>query len=144
AGIVSTTYVQLLKGSLLVVFSTIFTLAILNRGFHVDSTDDPNVHPRVLATLAGHETPVITEGWQGGVYQRTKNSVTGEVTVWRPTRNGDETQFYECQTITLTADGKKLVNGKPQGTEPGEGDLFPVGSVVKLPDDATETGPLGP
>lgn len=144
AGMVSTTYVQFLKGSLLVVFSTILTVAILNRGFHVDSTDDPNVHPRVVATLAGQETPMITEGWQGGVYQRTKNSQTGEVTVWRQMPNGATSQFYECQTITLTHDGKKLVNGKPQGTESGEGDLFPVGSVVNLPDGATETGPLGP
>ncbi len=33
AGMVSTTYVQFLKGSLLVVFSTVLTMMILNRGF---------------------------------------------------------------------------------------------------------------
>jgi cation/acetate symporter len=36
AGMVSTTYVQFLKGSLLVLFSTILTIMILNRGLKVD------------------------------------------------------------------------------------------------------------
>ena len=35
AGMVSTTYVQFLKGSLLVLFSTILTFLILNRGLTV-------------------------------------------------------------------------------------------------------------
>ncbi len=43
AGMVSTTYVQFLKGSLLVVFSTILTVAILNRGMesHSETPPDP-------------------------------------------------------------------------------------------------------
>ncbi len=35
AGMVSTTWVQFIKGSLLVVFSTVLTVLILERGFHV-------------------------------------------------------------------------------------------------------------
>ena len=38
AGMVSTTWVQFLKGSLLVVFSAVLTVMILYRGFEVDST----------------------------------------------------------------------------------------------------------
>ena len=34
AGMVSTTWVQFIKGSLLVVFSTVLTVLILARGFH--------------------------------------------------------------------------------------------------------------
>lgn len=144
AGMVSTTYVQFLKGSLLVVFSTILTVAILNRGFSVPSQNDPQVHPRVLDTLAAETTPMVTEGWQGASYIRTKNAASGDITVWRPTLVGDATRFFECQTITVTAEGKKLVNGKPQGKGPGEADLFPVGSILKLPEEAKSTGPLGP
>jgi cation/acetate symporter len=95
AGMVSTTYVQFLKGSLLVVFSTILTVAILQRGFVVPDESNPN------ATL-------------------------------------------DRQTVTVAADGKKIVNGKPQGTGEGQGDLFPVGSIVSLPNGAKSTGPLGP
>jgi cation/acetate symporter len=95
AGMVSTTYVQFLKGSLLVVFSTILTFAILNRGFSLPASDDP------LAKL-------------------------------------------DRQTMTITKDGQKLVNGKPWGQGEGQGDFFPVGSVVKLPGNVQATGPLGP
>src|SRR5882757_5299990 len=39
AGMVSTTYVQFLKGSLLVIFSTVLTVMILNRGFSVATAE---------------------------------------------------------------------------------------------------------
>ncbi len=42
AGMVSTTYVQFIKGSLLVLFSGILTVMILNRGLKVDSSDLAN------------------------------------------------------------------------------------------------------
>lgn len=92
AGMVSTTYVQFIKGSLLVFFSGILTILILQRGLRVDS---------------------------------------------RP-------EASESQTITITADGKKLINGKPQGRGEGETDLRPVGHVSELPGGVQETGPLGP
>lgn len=98
AGMVSTTYVQFLKGSLLVLFTLVLTVLILNRGLKVD--------PR---------------------YQ-----------------NPTSTAFAETQTVTTLADGTKMVNGKPHGRKEGQGDLWPVGHVSKLPDGKTETGPLGP
>lgn len=144
AGMVSTTYVQFLKGSLLVVFSAILTVAILNRGFHVPPTEGEDVHPKIVESLT-HETMLPpTEGWQDGPYLRTKNPETGDVTVWRQTPVDGAMKFYECQAVTIDADGRKFVNGKPWGNGPGQGDFFPVGSVVKLPDDAPSTGPLGP
>jgi cation/acetate symporter len=99
AGMVSTTYVQFFKGSLLVLFSAILTVLILMRGLQVD--------PRYQSMPAG---AVIAES----------------------------------QTVTVLPDGKRLVNGMPQGRGPGEGDLWPVGHISRLPDNKTETGPLGP
>ena len=92
AGMVSTTWVQFIKGSLLVFFSTVLVVLILQRGFTVVDEDE--------ATAA--------------------------------------------QTIERRADGQKLVNGLPQGTEAGQGDLRPVGHVVSLPDGKQQTGPLNP
>ena len=89
AGMVSTTWVQFLKGSLLVVFSALLTWMILERGFKVEPVPE------------------------------------------------------ESQTVTKTADGQTLVNGAPKGTKPGENSLRPVGTLSKLPDGKTETGPLG-
>lgn len=90
AGMVSTTWVQFLKGGLLVIFSTVLVVMILQRGFTV-----------------GSETP-------------------------------------QPQTVTVTAAGDTLINGLPKGTGAGQAVLRPVGSVSKLPNGKTETGPLGP
>ncbi|MBX3413546.1 MAG: cation acetate symporter [Pirellulales bacterium] len=100
AGMVSTTYVQFLKGSLLVIFSAVLTVLILNRGLEVA--------PRFRDAEAGRDP------------------------------------LTETQTVTVTADGTRIVNGKPQGRGPGEGDLWPVGEVSRLPDGKLKTGPLGP
>lgn len=91
AGMVSTTYVQFLKGALLVFFSTILTVMILQRGIKADPSPEASA----------------------------------------------------SQTVT-TKDGKKFINGVPQGRGPGETDLRPVGHVSKLPGGVSETGPLGP
>lgn len=101
AGMVSTTYVQFLKGSLLVLFSLVLTVLILNRGIEVD--------PRYRAPGSPGQDP-----------------------------------FTQTQTLTVEPDGQRIVNGLPQGRGPGQGDLWPVGHVSRLPDGKTATGPLGP
>jgi cation/acetate symporter len=98
AGMVSTTWVQFLKGTLLVLFSGLLTVLILNRGLSVDAR-------------------YRLENTQG------KNP------------------YAETQSVTVNAEGTRIVNGQPQGQ--GH-DLWPVGHVSKLPDGQLETGPLGP
>lgn len=49
AGMVSTTYVQFIKGALLVLFSGILTILILNRGLKVDNTELAN-SPQTMVT----------------------------------------------------------------------------------------------
>lgn len=54
AGMVSTTYVQFIKGALLVLFSGLITILILNRG--LNSTDDPlAMQPQILTVTASGE-----------------------------------------------------------------------------------------
>src|SRR5579863_2583105 len=111
AGMVSTTYVQFIKGSLLVIFSAVLTIMILNRGLNVASPSN-----LLSSNLSGIDRDI--------------------------------------QTVTITADGKKLVNGRLQSSgdpkvvsnvsESAKWDLEPVGHVSKLPDGKTQTGPLGP
>ncbi|MGE3993658.1 cation acetate symporter [Pseudorhodoplanes sp.] len=100
AGMASTTYVQFLKGSLLVFFSGILTVMILQRGL----------------TVGEHYRPGAKAG----------------------------DPFARTQTLRVTADGQRIVNGLPQGHGPGEGDFWPIGHVSTLPDGKLETGPLGP
>jgi cation/acetate symporter len=145
AGMVSTTWVQFIKGSLLVVLCAIVTLLILGRGLTTRPTD-PAGHPRHIAArnvppdqLAGIVLP--EEGaWKGKPYVRVKNT-DGVVTVWRKEPNG---RLSETQTIEVRKDGRKLANGLPQGKKPGEADLHPVGYISKLPGGIEASGPLGP
>ncbi len=160
AGMVSTTYVQFLKGSLLVLFSAVLTVMILNRGLTTEPTNPGYRPPRVTREVAASATGSPTadelglsdshvlpaEGpWQDRPYLRTRDDKTGLVTVWRKTPLSDSaTVYYETQTQTTTADGRQLVNGLPHGTGQGETDFFPVGNIERLPDNASHTGPLGP
>jgi cation/acetate symporter len=187
AGMVSTTYVQFLKGSLLVVFSAVLTVLILNRGFSTTPTNPGFRLPKVTSTIAadaalGSVTPaelgldgvevLPQEGvWQSIPYLRTRDLKTGLVTVWRKSpvvlnedAGSDEAsnrtpstapgaglkidpsriRFLETQTLTVTPDGKKLVNGLPHGLGEGEADFFPVSNIERLPGGVDHTGPLGP
>src|SRR3954467_3377415 len=53
AGMVSTTYVQFLKGSLLVVFSAVLTVMILNRGLRVENASELTAPQIVTKTPDG-------------------------------------------------------------------------------------------
>lgn len=160
AGMVSTTYVQFLKGSLLVAFSAVLTVMILQRGLTTEP-DNPGYHPpRVTSAVDAapgaslttaelgieHARLLPAEGpWADKPYLRTEDEQTGLVTVWRkrPADDG-KVRFYETQTLTVLPDGRQLVNGLPHGTGPGEADFFPVGHIERLPDGQSHTGPLNP
>jgi cation/acetate symporter len=131
AGMVSTTWVQFIKGSLLVIFCCILTVMILRRGFKVDPESS---HPTVI--VVDSPTREI----------RTQN-LNGTETLWRATtppkgaivRAGE---IYAVRTQVQTKHGDQmLVNGKPQSKQ---NDLHPVGTVAVLPGGKRETGPLGP
>lgn len=142
AGMVSTTYVQFLKGSLLVIFSTILTVMILQRGL---STEPYEGFPEpAMLTQAEFDQLLRTnppeEGpWQGRPYVKAAGDL------WRKLEQpAGEALYVECQTVTKTAAGKVLVNGQPQGRGEGQGDLYPVGHVSRLPGGRESTGPLSP
>jgi cation/acetate symporter len=150
AGMVSTTYVQFIKGALLVFFCAILTTLILKRGL----TTEP------MAGLAPGETPASlpasrvldapglrvlpeTGGWKGKPYVRVEAGDSGVVKVYR--KGGEQGERLAwSQTLTVRPDGTKLANGQPQGRGKGQRDLVPVGHVVELPGGQTSTGPLGP
>lgn len=158
AGMVSTTYVQFLKGGLLVVFSAILTILILNRGFKAGSEFKKIsvAKDKIESVFVGDDELLTAEGpWAAKVddkglpYLRTKNKKTGEVTVWKqytenPTNRHDYlVHLHECQLVEKR-NGKTFVNGLPFGDGEGEASLKPIGHVSKLPGDKQETGPLNP
>lgn len=158
AGMVSTTYVQFLKGSLLVVFTAILTVMILNRGFTTRPDSEGFRPPRVSTEFPAVVVPtpsdlgmatadlVPAEGaWKDKPFLRLRDAQSGVVTVWRATPSYDnKVRYWETQVVTQTPDGKTFINGLPKGDKPGDGRLHPVGHIYRLPGNASSTGPLNP
>src|SRR5690606_24163533 len=155
AGMVSTTWVQFLKGSLLVIFSAVLTVIILNRGFVVNDGGEDGYHFQTIGPIpasiveeqlqqiaSSYGATVVAGDWTDKGLIRSQYD-NGAVQVWHLDPVEDETAlgtdgaeanaFYlrEGQIVTTTADGKVLVNGLPRGTGEGETQLHPVGWVSK-------------
>ncbi len=160
AGMVSTTWVQFLKGSLLVIFSAVLTFLILQRGFQVDPQSDPAYQFTTLGPFSQQDLlrelkqqPEIEEqevlpsegAWKDQPFIRTKQNTTGRITVWsQEPVDGDRVLLREAQMETKRSNGQVLVAGLPKGTGQGQATLYPVGRVSRLPAGEMKTGPLGP
>ncbi|GMU94236.1 MAG: hypothetical protein AMXMBFR4_32940 [Candidatus Hydrogenedentota bacterium] len=132
AGMVSTTWVQFIKGFLLVMFCAALTIMILLRGL---TAQPPPRSTDLHALRAEPGARLVEDAWPGKPYLKVI-AEDGTEAVWRVTADG----LVETQTIVTTPQGK-IVNGKPQSAE---NDLRPVGTLVQLPDGADRTGPIGP
>lgn len=159
AGMVSTTWVQFLKGALLVVFSAVLTVMLLFRGFEASGGADSHAFRTIgpldpqnleaeLNGISGFTDAEVLPAdgeWQGTNFIRTKSAGTNALTVWSIAEQEDGSVLLsEAQSLTKTPDGMVLVNGKPKGSEKGEAELRPIGHVSRLPGDVKSTGPLGP
>jgi len=153
AGMVSTTWVQFIKGSLLVLFCFLLTILILRRGLVVDAGtgDEPFAYRPVQSVLARPDLEVLPKAgaWAGKPYTRLRNRSTGLVEVWREEGRGDAARLTETQRVTVTPSGARLIDGLPQGRGPGQRDLRPVGHVAAIGEhvrgiSSFATGPLGP
>lgn len=155
AGMVSTTYVQFLKGGLLVVFTAVLTVLILNRGFEVESPFEKRLASKdnLQAAFGDGDTFLPNDGpWKekldpdGHAYVRSR-SADGRIRIWKqvPDSKTNPHAFlvtlYECQWVEQR-DGETYVNGLPKGKGEGKDSLRPVGSIARLPENQKETGPL--
>ncbi|MBI1373871.1 MAG: cation acetate symporter [Phycisphaera sp.] len=131
AGMVSTTWVQFIKGSLLVFFCAILTVMILMRGFHATPLETTTAD-----ALRAAGSTVVDKPFGDKPYVKSVDA-QGVESIWRVTDAG----LVATQTVATAADGAKLVNGKPQSKE---NDLRPVGTISALPGGVKETGAVGP
>ncbi len=158
AGMVSTTWVQFLKGSLLVAFSAVLTVLILQRGLEVQSggTDgyaftaielsEQQTTQQQLNDLGYRVEPLPSE-WSEKPYVQVVTEDDRSLLL-RETSSSDGAKWLrECQTVEVSATGEQLVNGAPLGesrVDGGRNELHPTGFISKLPDGQTKTGALGP
>lgn len=134
AGMVSTTWVQFIKGSLLVLFCAVLALMILNRGLQVDHSFKraPTAEVTAGATILPEEG-----AWLGKPYVRTESA--GVISVWKK-ESGDT--LSECQWTEAGPDKVvQRINGRAKASGVS---LRPVGTMSKLANNAESTGPLSP
>jgi len=139
AGMTSTTYVQFLKGGLLLIFSTILVAAVLVRGLSTEPQGLQDDAGRALLNIPEQSTEVeLTD--QGYILKHAagdllKFSNEGVVSWWKRDAEGI---LWQAQWSSAS-----LVNGKPDGL------LNPVGRIKAIGglDEevaAQGTGSLGP
>lgn len=160
AGMLSTTWVQFLKGSLLVLFSTVLVVMVLQRGFHTDRDAFATIGPLAVGDVSGGNTPdddatidpqEIAAAAQRNLY--TADAGTSASTAWgkavnyvrfasldddgydvfRIERVAGGVILREGQAETIAANKSKFIGGLPIGTGPGERTLRPVGQLTRLP-----------
>lgn len=140
AGMVSTTWVQFIKGFLLVLFCTALTTMILSRGFTATPEETP-WNPEAMRADVGEKMwdkgiQLDENAWPGKPYVKVTSS-EGIESVMRVTDAG----WIVTQSVTIRPDGTKLVNGRRQTRDD---DLKPVGTIAELPGGVEKTGPVGP
>ncbi|MCO6496996.1 MAG: cation acetate symporter [Chitinophagaceae bacterium] len=151
AGMASTTYVQFIKGGLLILLSGILTVYILKNGFtlHPDQKNQ-KYHSFIELTpvMEGDKVASVT-GWElmDQVDVKGKEFVQlrkdGIVHWFNLVNSSSQYQLKEALSITQDKDGTVLYNGEPQSNA----HFYQVGHLSKIVRDGQEvekTGPLGP
>ncbi|MFK8114847.1 MAG: cation acetate symporter [Rubripirellula sp.] len=150
AGMVSTTWVQFLKGSLLVVFSAILVVMLLQQGFKTDNTSFQTIGPISSSAIGGGQIEgrkVIPpeDGWETTSFIRlaAKEGAGFDVFHVDDVEGSDQKILRQAQSVRGSGEGT-LIDGAPMGVEEGQRQLKPIGQISKLPSGESETGPLGP
>ncbi len=154
AGMVSTTWVQFLKGSMLVIFSFVLSAMVLTRGLEVvpqgtgaDALQTIGPLPvsefAQLQAFDGRPTMPEVDQWIDSGFVRLENP-GGGFDVFSVRQQDDQVWLDQAQAVTVAPDGNQQIDGLPKGDGSGQRLLRPVGHVASLPDGQTETGPLGP
>ena len=151
AGMVSTTWVQFIKGSLLVLFCFVLTILILRRGLIVNggAAESPFAdRPRGRDPGAARHRGAAEDRRLGrqAVHAARRIARPGASRCGARRRATASRWLTETQRVTVTPGGARLVDGVPQGTGEGQRDLRPVGHVVSLTgaDRSDVDGPARP
>jgi cation/acetate symporter len=149
AGMTSTTYVQFIKGGLLIIFSIILTVYILNNGLNLKPGGNYHKFYGVGAlvesgTIKGATEPgyIMKEQYTSGG-NKTFVSLEKEGVIRWYKLSADSTHFEEMLSVTTNVDGTKLYNGEPKS----ERKFYQVGHLTKIVvdgEEVEETGPIGP
>ncbi len=139
AGMASTTYVQFLKGFLLIIFSTVLVVAVLIRGISTQPDQGGKVpfytYSQLPATKTGEQIAVSEPGWNVVEQQVTSSGMEfakleqdGIESWWKVSENAGAITLIETQSVVIKADGK-WINGAPASDT---NQLRQVGNLEKI------------
>lgn len=150
AGMASTTYVQFIKGGLLIIASTVLSIAIFVHGIKTEPSEDYHKFQTINATVTNGEVTAIdsVEYRIAGTHQDAKGTYVklnkeGVNTWWRLLEEDGNAYLDETLTVVNRKDGQVLYNGEPKEAEK----FFQVGHASKVivdGEEVTETGSLSP
>jgi cation/acetate symporter len=146
AGMTSTTYVQFIKGGLLIIFSTILVAAVCMRGLST-SPDNGSEQPfhefKALAAEVSGEQIIVEDTDYQFITWHNSNEITfvalrnaeGQTGWWKLETDEDKSILRESQYVASKADGSKWINGAPASDE---NQLLQVGNLSQI---AGKSGP---
>ncbi len=141
AGMASTTYVQFLKGGLLIVFSLVLVFLVLSRGISTapDQGGDVPYHEFITLqatqvedgqlALADDSYTILSDFRDSADLHFARLSQDGLVSVWQI--NDETGELTETQYIAELTDGQVLYNGLPKE----DGAFYQVGHVSDVDSD---------
>ena len=149
AGMASTTWVQFIKGGLLVIFSLVLVVLLLVRGFSTtpDQNDTPFRKPQTLelASAVPGSLEIAEPGYQvieeftaaGRTFAKVEKD--GLINYWKLEQ--EQSILTEAQSIVRRPGAPDLYNGAPKE----EGLFFQVGNLSEIEGDTdAETGSVNP
>ena len=135
AGMKSTTYVQFIKGGLLIIFSIVLVVVLLNKGLNTTPDYDRYRAPEIVsAEISGTEVSSAGDGYQvqgqlkSGDYTLVALEKAGVRSWWSLDTSGDSPILMEAISKTQTADGRVLYNGAVKT----ERRFYPVGRMSRI------------
>ncbi len=154
AGMTSTTYVQFIKGGLLIVFSLIVVIVLCVRGLSTTPDQGGSVPYREYATIAASESAgaivpadssyKVVEVKQVKTLKFAKLEKGGAAAWWKVESGTAGLSLHETQQAVVRADGVHLINGAPESVA---NKLRLVGNMENIAGKtgaAASTGPVDP
>lgn len=145
AGMASTTYVQFIKGGLLVVFSLVIVIMLLVRGLSTNPSQMQDLTTLKVASASGSSVVLEDTSYtvkntvKAGSNTYVKLSKDGVDRYWK--LDTSKNILTEAQTIVTPASGPALYNGEPKV----EGKFYQVGHLVEIDGQTTvATGGVDP
>jgi cation/acetate symporter len=150
AGMTSTTYVQFIKGGLLIIFSLVIVVLLLNRGIRATPGEDYHHFATLEAIVDNGKVANVADTGYSVAGQQTVAGVTfvklqkeGIQSWWKLVSNNGLPMLEETLSIVTPTQGPRLYNGEPKESAR----FYQVGHVKKIVLDGhevEETGGLGP